>query len=326
MNQRNDTVNNEHVEGELTLFLEGELSEEQRCHVEEHLASCEHCARALRELKRLPQILLEFGEIEQAETMFDEIKSRMERNSWHRFFTLQLAWKIGLQFSFAVLIVCLTLFINGHLERQDNVDLSSPKFINLYLREHQKRIQTATLREPPPMAHIPVQPEDLVYSEFLSLFPDFVQIQRQLVLARGGMARQNLPTTPTIPAEETLTLGEAQKAVPFHVIAPPYLHPGYILDGICKVKERNSLHLVYTNGIDTLSLFEQALQGQKRLNAKELREYAIYRSQKDSHATILAWRDDAIAFALVGVAEMRQLMGIVESIQSHSLKITNENL
>jgi len=86
MNKKNNT---KHVEKELTFFLEGELPDAERQRIQAHLASCERCAQALRELERLPHVLRTFDKIEPSETMFDEIKARIEPSFWHRFFTLR---------------------------------------------------------------------------------------------------------------------------------------------------------------------------------------------------------------------------------------------
>jgi len=102
MNKKNNT---KHVEKELTLFLEGELSDAEHQHIQSHLASCERCGQALRELERLPRVLQAFGEIEPSETMFDEIEAQIAQRSQRRFARRKLAWKIGLQFVSVVLIV-----------------------------------------------------------------------------------------------------------------------------------------------------------------------------------------------------------------------------
>jgi hypothetical protein len=308
MNKKNNT---KHVEKELTLFLEGELPDSEHQHIQSHLASCERCGQALRELERLPRVLQAFGEIEPSETMFDEIEAQIAQSSQRRFARRKLAWKIGLQFAFVVLIVCLTLFIEHYFEPKTDAELNNLEVIRLYLKEHEKITQPAVLTRG--TEHLSTKTEDLVYSEFLKLFPDFARIQQQIISARSATSR-DLLTLPTISEEESLTLEIAQKSAPFNVIAPPYLHPGYILDSIYKIKGKDSLHLVYTNGIDALSLFEQAIRRQSRL--KDLNEYVIYQSQQNAETTILVWRDGDTAFALIGVAEMQKLMAIVESIQS----------
>jgi hypothetical protein len=61
-------------------------------------------------------------------------------------------------------------------------------------------------------------------------------------------------------------------------------------------------------------LFEQPLDGYYRLEPKDFREYAVYQNQ--GGGTILAWKDNALSYVLIGNIEMSQLMDIAHSINA----------
>ena len=135
-----------------------------------------------------------------------------------------------------------------------------------------------------------------------------------------------MPEALSISKGEIFDLPQARNAVDFEPIAPVRLHPGYILDSIRKVEDYNSLHLVYTNGINTLSLFEQSLDGKKGLDAQDFREYAVYRNIEvdelpmtgSDKATILAWRNGSVSFVLIGKEDMSRLMDLAQAVSAES--------
>src|SRR4030042_2847229 len=95
---------------------------------------------------------------------------------------------------------------------------------------------------------------------------------------------------------------------------------GYILDTITKVAGRESLHLLYTNGIDTFSIFEQPLGGDQGLAAEDFRKYAVYKSstpaegsENQAGTTILAWKNTHVSFILIGRADMSRMMEIAQA-------------
>ena len=132
---------------------------------------------------------------------------------------------------------------------------------------------------------------------------------------------------------KALTRSQARAAVGFDAVAPSRIHPGYILDTITKVAGRESLHLLYTNGIDTFSVFEQLLAGDRGLAAQDFREYAVYKSSSPAEiagnqagATILAWKNTHVSFVLIGRADMSRLMEIAQAFTyaSKSINIIGE--
>ncbi|HUV67752.1 MAG TPA: hypothetical protein VMW24_27930, partial [Sedimentisphaerales bacterium] len=67
---------------------------------------------------------------------------------------------------------------------------------------------------------------------------------------------------------------------------------------------------------NSVSLFEQPLDGQRGLEPKDFREYAVFRNKEQTGGTILAWRDDALSYVLIGNTEMSQLMNMAQSISA----------
>ena len=165
-----------------------------------------------------------------------------------------------------------------------------------------------------------------MYYEHIDGFPRY---SRPGVIFRGpSKSPREIPVaeTPSITGGEILDLSQAWEAVDFEPVAPVRIHPGFILDSIRKVEDYNSLHLIYTNGINTLSLFEQSLDGKKGLAAQDFREYAVYRNIEadefpmttSDKATILAWRNGSVSFVLIGKEDMSRLMDLAQAVSAES--------
>jgi len=189
--------------------------------------------------------------------------------------------------------------------------------INLYLREHRDVVARHVSLSPatPQPAQMRVSQHDILYYEFLDDGPEFM---RPGIIVRGPLSRRQIssPETPVISNGHTLTLSEARKTADFELQAPPRLHPGYSLDQIRRIEGRDGLQLLYTDGINSVSLFEQPLDGQRGLSRQDFREYAVYRNKGQAGGTILAWRDDALSYILIGNTEMSQLMSMAQSINA----------
>jgi hypothetical protein len=188
--------------------------------------------------------------------------------------------------------------------------------INLYLKEHQDIIaRHVSLPAPPQPAQMRVSRHDILYYEFLDDGPEYM---RPGIIVRGPSFRREIssPEAPVISNGRTMSLFEARKTAAFELQAPPRLHPGYSLEQIRRIEGRDGLQLLYTDGINSVSLFEQSLDGQRGLEPKDFREYAVYRDKEQGAGTILAWRDDALSYVLIGNTEMSQLMNMAQSISA----------
>jgi len=138
------------------------------------------------------------------------------------------------------------------------------------------------------------------------------------IIVRGPSSQQEIdsPEALAISNGHTLTLSEARKAADFDLVSPSWLRPCYRLDQIRKIEGRDALQMLYTDGISSLSLFEQPLDGQYRLSRQDLREYAVYRNKGQTGGTILTWKDDSLSYVLIGNTELSQLMDIAQSINA----------
>ncbi len=187
--------------------------------------------------------------------------------------------------------------------------------INLYLKEHRDVVaRHASLSPAAPQAvQMQIDQDDILYYEFLDDEPEYV---RPGIIVRGRPSQREIgsPEAPVISNGHTMTLSEAKETTNFDLVAPPWLHPYYKLDQIRTIEGRDALQLLYTNGINSISLFEQPLDGRRGLESKDFREYAVYRNEGQVGGIILAWRDDALSYVLIGNTEMSQLMNMAQSI------------
>jgi hypothetical protein len=199
----------------------------------------------------------------------------------------------------------------------DAVSADDSKVINFYMREHQDIIaRKASLNSADiPPVQMYINRHDMLYYEFFDDEPEFVR--PGIIVRRPSYQSQvSPPEAPAISNGHTLTLSEARQAADFILAAPPRLFPGYSLDQIRKIEGRDAMQLLYTNGINSISLFEQPLDGQRGLEPKDFREYAVFQNKGKAGGTILAWKDNALSYVLIGNVEMSQLMNMAQSISA----------
>ena len=235
----------------------------------------------------------------------------------------------GLAAAFLIIVSCLACFVLSRevADLRHELELAQrdaaiartddSAIINFYLREHQGVVaRTASLDlSPPQPVRMRVSRRDILYYEFLDDRPEFT---RPGIILRGSSSQREIrsPEAPIISNGHTLTLSEARETADFDLVSPSWLHPGYTLDQIRRIEGRATLHLLYMDGKKTLSLFEQSLDGEHGLEAQDFREYAVYRNKGQAGVAILAWRDDALSYILIGNAEMSQLMDMAQSISA----------
>lgn len=187
--------------------------------------------------------------------------------------------------------------------------------INLYLKEHQDVVArhasfSAAASQPMQMR---VSHRDILYYE---PFDNGSEYMHPGIIVRGPSSEREIDSSkaPVISNGHSLSLSEARQAAGFNLAAPSWLHPGYALDQIRRIEGRDALQLLYTDGIDSVSLFEQPLDGQRGLKSQDFREYAVYRNKGQAEGTILAWRDDTLSYVLIGNTEMSKLMNMAQAI------------
>lgn len=189
--------------------------------------------------------------------------------------------------------------------------------INFYLKEHQDSIaQEASLNSAASQPlQMQINQDDILYYEPFDSQSDFMSPG---IIVRGPSSQNQTGSqeAPVIFNGHTLTLSEARETSNFDLVAPPRLYPAHRLEKIRKIKDRDALHLLYTDGVNSVSLFEQPLDGQRGLSHQDFREYAVYNNQREGGGTILAWRDDALSYVLIGNNELSQLMDMAQSISA----------
>ena len=314
----------EDVQNELQALLSNEIDEPLKGKINDHIKNCPDCSHALRRLEKLSEFLQLWQAPVPSLMMWDKLKSRIRsRESLHvAVFTNRFVRKVSLHLTEVAAVVAVTLSVSHWLSEpaqkvQDKPVQDKSATINFYLREHQDvaaHVVPASLSSPPP-ATMHLDRRDILYYEFMD---DPYEFSRPGIILRGPSSRRPfvMPKTPTISNGHTLTLSEARKVAIFDLVSPPRLHPGYMLDQIRRIDGRDALHLLYTNGINTISVFEQPLDGDRGLEARDFREYALYRSKGPVGRAILAWSDDSLSYVLIGNLDMSQLMDMAQSISA----------
>jgi hypothetical protein len=188
--------------------------------------------------------------------------------------------------------------------------------INLYLTEHREVVarQASLNTTPTPPLQMRFHQEDLLYYESYDE-PDSVQ-PGVILRGRPSQRETGSSASPAISNGHTLTLSEARQVADFDLVSPAWLRPCYRLDEIRRIENRDALQLLYTDGIGSISLFEQPLDGRRGLGPQDFREYVLYRNEGQAGGAILTWRDEARLYVLVGNAEISQLMDMAQSINA----------
>jgi outer membrane lipoprotein-sorting protein len=120
--------------------------------------------------------------------------------------------------------------------------------------------------------------------------------------------------------QEPRTLPNAVPDAGFKPVTPKYLPEGFALSAadVSEIKGVRNLHLIYSDGIRTMSLFENAtdraidfagLSPQTTNFDKHDAQYV-----RDGPTTLLAWREEGLAFALVGDLDLKELVQIATSV------------
>ena len=117
-------------------------------------------------------------------------------------------------------------------------------------------------------------------------------------------------------------LASVIKAAGFNARGPKYLPDGFlpITGDVSDIKGVRTLHILYSDGIRTLSLFEN-----NRNAAIDLSHYKVNPTNVDKHAasyvlegstSLLTWQEeDGLFFALVGELSRKELLRIASSVE-----------
>lgn len=108
----------------------------------------------------------------------------------------------------------------------------------------------------------------------------------------------------------------------FAAIGPKYLPDGFlpVAGDVADIKGVRTLHILYSDGLRTISLFENA-----RGAAVDMSKYTVHKVKvrsgdaqyvEDGPTTLLAWASGARHFALVGELSQAELVRIASSVSS----------
>jgi negative regulator of sigma E activity len=106
----------------------------------------------------------------------------------------------------------------------------------------------------------------------------------------------------------------------FTPIGPKYLPEGFavVTADLTEIKGVKNLHLVYSDGIRTMSLFENATDRAVDFGGLQPKTTSFegHPAQyvRDGPTTLLAWREHDLEFALVGDLELKDLVHIAVSV------------
>lgn len=116
-------------------------------------------------------------------------------------------------------------------------------------------------------------------------------------------------------------LASVVRTAGFAAIGPKYLPDGFlpVAGGVSDIKGIRTLHILYSDGLRTVSLFENA-----RGSAVDMSNYTVHQTKvgstnaqyvEEGPTTLLAWGNGARHFALVGEISRKELVRIASSVR-----------
>jgi hypothetical protein len=318
----------EDIQNEFDAFLCDDIDELTKMEIREHLEDCPSCTRALQQHKRLSEVLQTWEEIEPSPNMYEQLVSRIRTPglNWKAIFSNTFSRKTALRLAQVAVIVIITLLINSWLQKPLSVRREDQATIKFFLQEHQGAVVQSISAEllSRPATHMYIGRDDILYFEYVE---DHPKITQPGMILRGPKVKQQIALikAPAIIKGRIIEKPQIHLSVNFDPLIPERLPNGYVLTSIRAIKNYNSLHLLYTKELDTVSLFQQSSHTQEGLSAQDFRDYAVYCSQEPDTdvkikgmGTILAWSNSTIAFVLIGDADLSELMKMVPSINQYN--------
>lgn len=319
------------IQREFEAFLSGDIEDAKKGEIQSHLNECQDCSRALKQAARLSAVLKTWKGIEPTPLMYEKLKGRVKahESSWGRIFTYSFMRKTAFRMVEVAVVVVLTLLISHLLRKPYPEAHNDSTTINFYLNEHQgvttQVISTELLSQPATRMY--EGQDDFMYFEFIENHPN---LSKPGILLKGPKIRREirLPKASALSKGDILSLSQVRDVIDFNPIMPQEIDSSYFLVSIRKIDDYNCLHLLYSKGIETLSLFELPSDSKRGLSVRDSREYIAY-SDKDSTAefreegkqTLLAWSDGDLSFVLTGKTNISGLLEIAQSLQSTEGKI-----
>lgn len=124
-----------------------------------------------------------------------------------------------------------------------------------------------------------------------------------------------------------ISLAEAEKVLETKPIQPAYLPPGFQLEDIHKVKDKkNTIHLIYTDGLLGFSIFETTDKRARRSSDRrresdviEIEGTRVHKHQRGpTHA--FSWSSGGIRFFLFGAMPATEMEQVAKSIIHKTIK------
>jgi len=335
------------IRRKLGAYLDGELPERKAEKIRKHLAECSSCTWELKSFHKIDELGRWTAEAESAQPPEDywenyqaNLHARLEQEKVHRgagiSSFLSRCWNFSLAFAvywsgkmapgLAAAVVILALAMGLYYVRHQPIQTiaqGSPETekisVNLYLKEHENAVMLASHSTQPQQMGVELGYEDVFYYDAARGLDSGWSGERGVFLRAPRHSSYPVDMEPSksvdIANGDKLSLKAAQEAVSFRIVAPQILHPAYLLECIRKVEGREAVQLVYTNGISTLSLFEQALESEEKLYSSDFREYVMYSKAEGEPANMIGWNSREVSFTLIGEQEFSPLMGLTRAIQ-----------
>jgi hypothetical protein len=201
---------------------------------------------------------------------------------------------------------------------------------NFYLKEHKNAImQQASYTNQSPQKSIELDGNDILYYDTIRGTNQERQGEAGILLRAP---RHTIPTkTNTVRSKAianslSLSAEQADISVSFKPVLPQTLYPGYLLESIKKLEGMDCLHLIYNNGINTLSIFEQSASDEEKLHSSDFKEYIMYSKEGDDPANIIGWNSDGVSFTIIGNEDFPQLINITREIQGSNTTDSKPNM
>jgi hypothetical protein len=314
-------------------YLDGELPERKAKRVQKHLAECSACAWELGSFQKIDELgkwAVESAPEGYWEGYLARLHRRMEREDRDSetpgFFIRRLHFaaeywlrKVSPALAAALVIAALIAGYMRFSSTRIGESGTEKITVNFYLKQHENAIMRASYSTDPPQSDIELRYEDVFYYDAARGLDRerpgetgiFLRAPRRSVYPERRQPSQ----ADDISNGHSLSLREAQESVSFEVATPQILHPGYFLENIRKIEGKECLQLIYTNGISTLSLFEQAFRSKERFHSSDFREYVMYSRGNSEPVNIIGWNSAEVSFTLIGEQDLSHLMGIIRAIQ-----------
>ncbi len=310
----------------LLSYMMGEMKRKEK--IEEHLAVCSGCTHELETLRETWELLDASEEIDVPEHLTQKIEKQVadltgieieKQGVW-----TPLRWSLAGAVTALACCILAVLLLKPSITQEADARIGDIK-IGFYVAEHERAaqyvsFQAVSSRTPSLPRWVPMSREDMFYYDGSEAGDSGVFLRSQGDL-KGSPGDEQ--AKPGITEGEIITLSQAQKLMPFSIIAPEVLGGSYKLELVVKIKGKECIQLVYSDGANTLSLFEQPVWTEDGIGRKDFQEYVLHKAREGQRDAVLGWLSRDIAFSFVGKVGFSELIQLAEEIQE---KIATDRL